>query len=453
LAIELKFKILGGKNMSPLNIAVVGSGIGAIASAYDLKKMGHTVSLFEKNDYFGGHTHTHHFDLQGHPYTVDTGFLVHNDRTYPHLIEFFKELQLESVASDMSFSVQVEEEDLEWSGTNLLTVFCQTKNIFRPRFYRFLKEIMRFNKMADQLIIESKNDVGLSLGGILKRHNFGTDFQNWYLLPMGGCIWSTPTHEMLRFPAYTFLKFCKNHGLLQISDRPQWKTVLGGCNSYTLKVVEMLDRTFLNEGVLKVETLAENKGVRLITEKGEYEFDAVFMGTHAPQTRKICGHLDKRIDEVLSKFSYQPNTAFLHTDRNILPKRKSAWSAWNYRSSSKNDHTRAVSVSYLINKLQPLPSNPPIIVTLNPLGPINEEKIIKELCYEHPLFDEKAIRGQAEVPGIQGHHGVYYAGAWMRYGFHEDGIWAAKQALEQFQLDRERLRPAQEKKKEPHAIL
>lgn len=426
--------------MRPLNIAVVGSGIGAIASAYDLKKMGHKVTLFEKNDYFGGHTHTHHFELNDHKYTVDTGFLVHNDRTYPNLISFFEELNIETVASDMSFSVHLEDEKLEWSGTNLFTVFCQKRNLFRPRFYRFLKEIMRFNKMADELISESRDDISLSLGDILKRHSFGEDFQNWYLLPMGGCIWSTPTEEMKKFPAYTFLNFCKNHGLLQVTDRPQWKTLLGGCNTYTLKVIETLDETKLNEGVLKIRSLQEGESgkegrVEVVTEKGQYVFDAIFMGTHAPQTRKICGEIDKRIDDVLAKFSYQPNTAYLHTDANLLPKRKSAWSAWNYRSTSRDDHERAVSVSYLINKLQPLPENPPIVVTLNPLGSIEKSKIIKELKYEHPLFDEKAIQGQSEVPSIQGKHGIYYAGAWMRYGFHEDGIWAAKEALKQFNLD------------------
>lgn len=449
--------------MKNMNIAVVGSGIGAIASAYDLKKMGHKVTLFEKNDYFGGHTHTHHFELNKYLYTVDTGFLVHNDRTYPHLIKFFKELKIETVASDMSFSVHLEDEKLEWSGTNLFTVFCQTKNLFRPRFYRFLSEIMRFNKMADQLIADSKDNIALSLGEILERHNFGEDFQNWYLLPMGGCIWSTPTKEMKKFPAYTFLNFCKNHGLLQVTDRPQWKTLLGGCNTYTLKVIEMLDKVYLNEGVLEVIPLQKDeedgakRAVELVTEKGKYRFDAVFMGTHAPQTRKICGHVDEKIDDVLSKFSYQPNTAYLHTDASLLPKRKSAWSAWNYRSTSNEDHERAVSVSYLINKLQPLPNNPPIIVTLNPLGPIDQSKIIKELKYEHPLFDELAIRGQAEVPGIQGTHGIYYAGAWMRYGFHEDGIWAAKEALKQFVLDYHQTRGdrelSEEESSKDHAIL
>lgn len=416
-----------------MKVAVVGSGIGAIASAYDLKNMGHEVVLFEKADYFGGHTHTHHFEYNNHNYTVDTGFLVHNDRTYPHLIKFFSELGLESHPSDMSFSVHLENENFEWSGTNLFTVFSQKRNLFRPRFYAFLREIMRFNKMSDQLMKESENDLSLSLGAVLSRHGFGEDFRDWYLLPMGGCIWSSPTEEMLNFPAYTFLHFCHNHGLLQINERPQWKTVVGGCHSYTLKVVAMLDEAHLNEGVKMIRPSSD--GVELTTEKRIEKFDAVFMGTHAPQTKEILLGLDPQVEDILGHFKYQKNKAYLHTDTSQLPVRKLAWAAWNYRSASKEDHSRAVSVSYLINKLQPLPKDVAMIVTLNPLSAIKEDKIIKELHYEHPLFDERAVRAQSEVATIQGRHRVYYAGAWMRYGFHEDGIWAAKQALKQFQQD------------------
>lgn len=434
-----------------MKIAVVGSGIGAIASAYELKKLGHEVVLFEKADYFGGHTHTHHFHLNEKPYTVDTGFLVHNDRTYPNLIKFFSELGIQSYPSDMSFSVHLENQNFEWSGTNLFTVFSQKRNLLRPRFYRFLKEIMRFNKMSDDLIRESENDLSLTLGQILERHHFGEDFRDWYLLPMGGCIWSSPTKEMLNFPAYTFLHFCHNHGLLQISDRPQWKTVVGGCHTYTLKVIAMLDEAHLNEGVVMVRPLED--GVEVVTERRTQKFDAIFMGTHAPQTKNILLGLDAEVEDILGNFSYQENKAYLHTDASQLPVRKLAWAAWNYRSASKDDHSKAVSVSYLINKLQPLPKETPIIVTLNPLSAIDDKKIIKELAYEHPLFDEKAVRAQSKIPHIQGRHRVYYAGAWMRYGFHEDGIWGAKQALSQFLNDFKQHQGEEAHKDAGHAVL
>lgn len=416
-------------------IAIVGSGIGSIAAAYDLKKNGHEVHLFEKDDYFGGHTHTHHFRYNDYDYTVDTGFLVHNDRTYPHLIKFFKELELETYPSDMTFSVRSESDDIEWCGDNLWTVFAQKKNLLRPRFYLFLKEIVRFNGQADQYIEEARNNLNLSLGDVLQKYEYSEDFQNWYLLPMGGCIWSSPTLEMLKFPAYTFLNFCKNHGLLQISDRPQWKTVVGGCDSYTKKVISLLDSANLNEGVLRV--LKNDGKVSLVTEKRELVFDAVVFGCHPPQTREMVKGWDPEIDAVLSCFKYQKNKAFLHTDIRQLPKRKLAWSAWNYKSIDKTDHNKAVSVSYLINKLQPLPDDVQMIVSLNPFEEIDPAKIIKVLHYEHPLFDQKAIEAQGRVASIQGRDGLYFSGAWMRYGFHEDGIWGAKQAVQKLMEDLE----------------
>lgn len=414
-------------------IAVVGSGIGAIAGAYDLLKAGFEVSLFEKGSYFGGHTHTHSFDLNEHHYTVDTGFLVHNDRTYPNLIKFFEELGLKSYPSEMSFSVRLEQENLEWCGTNLSTVFCQRKNLLSPRFYRFLREIIRFNKKSDQFLLEASRNLELTLGDLLKKYRFSEDFSHWYLLPMGGCIWSSPMNEMLKFPAHTFLRFCKNHGLLQITDRPQWKTLVGGCNTYTNKVVELLPHKFLNEGVVGVEPLG--KGVRVVTEKRVEEFDGVLFGCHAPQTLEIVKGIDHEVDEILSQFHYQRNIAYLHTDSSQLPMNRSAWAAWNYRSQSQEDYRRAVSVSYYINMLQPLPKHTPIIVTLNPFEEIDSNKIIKKLGYEHPLFDKPAIVAQEKIPTIQGRHGFYFSGAWMRYGFHEDGIWAAKMAVKKLKKD------------------
>lgn len=421
--------------MKMSKIAIVGSGIGAMASAYDLKKLGHQVFLFEKNDYFGGHTHTHNFRYNNYDYTVDTGFLVHNDRTYPNLIKFFDELELETYPSEMTFSVHSVSDDLEWCGDNLKTVFAQKKNLLRPRFYLFLKEILRFNKNADRHLQEAKEDLKLNLGDLLSHERYSQDFQDWYLLPMGGCIWSCPTKEMLNFPAFTFLSFCKNHGLLQIADRPQWKTIVGGCNTYTNRVLSLLDGTFKNEEIVKVTPLGNSKGVRIETNQRAEDFDAVFFGPHPPQTLQLVKGINNKVDEVLSAFKYQKNTAYLHTDIKQLPDREQAWAAWNYRTISKADRSKAVSVSYLINKLQPLPKDVQMIVTLNPFDEISKDKIIKELNYEHPLFDQKAISAQREVPEIQGINQMYFSGAWMRYGFHEDGIWGAKQALKQFEKD------------------
>ncbi len=408
-------------------IAVIGSGISGVASAHYLNKLGFDVEVFEAGNYFGGHTHTIDVSVDGERFPIDTGFLVHNDRTYPNLINFFDELGIETHPSEMSFSVVQKRDDLTWCGTNLFTIFAQKRNLFNPRFYRFLKEVLRFNKNSTAYLKACAGDYDLSLGELLDRHHYSEDFRHWYLLPMGGCIWSTPTQGMLKFPAYTFLVFCMNHGLLQVFDHPKWKTIVGGCRVYVEKALEKIPKKNLNLPVLK---LTPDQGRVLVqTARGQQEFDYAFICSHPPETLKMIEGVSDELSDVLSNFKYQPNSATVHTDRSILPKQKSAWAAWNYLSDKQSDGQEAVSVSYLINKLQPLPTKEPVIVTLNSLSPIKREKILREIEYEHPLFDSNAIRAQSRVTQLQGRSGLFFAGAWMRYGFHEDGIWSAKQAI------------------------
>lgn len=408
-------------------IAIIGSGIAGVSSAHYLNKLGYEVSLFESGPYFGGHTNTIELNIDGVINPIDTGFLVHNNRTYPNLIEFFKELEIKTHESEMSFSVMRLSDNLLWAGTNLLTVFAQFKNLFRPRFYSFIREVLRFNKNSTTYLNESKGKLDLSLGDLLKEKGYSQDFQNWYLLPMGGCIWSSPTNEILGFPAYTFLTFCMNHGLLQITDRPQWKTVLDGCQTYVKKALSVIEKKYLNEPVISVRS--EGKFVIVETTNKEASFDYCFFCTHPPETLKIMKSNDSELRECLSKFKYQKNKAVLHFDESILPKKKFTWSAWNYLSAKSLDAHEAVSVSYLINKLQPLKTKKSVIVTLNPIVDIAASKIAKVIDYQHPLFSTEAIMAQGKMKSLQGRENMFFAGAWMRYGFHEDGILSAKEAI------------------------
>ncbi|MDP6210204.1 MAG: FAD-dependent oxidoreductase [SAR324 cluster bacterium] len=417
-------------------VAVIGSGISGTSAAYYLNKLGYDVYLFESGSHFGGHTNTIDLDLEGQRIPVDTGFLVHNDRTYPNLIDFFEELKIETHLSEMSFSVVRRTDDITWAGTNIFTVFAQPGNLFSMRFFRFLKEVLRFNKESKKYLLEYEGKPELTLDEMLIKKGYTEDFKNWYLLPMGGCIWSSPTNEMLNFPAYTFLIFCLNHGLLQIFKRPQWKTVLNGCRTYIETALSQIDNKFLNEPVLEV--VSEDNKLKLITEKRIEYFDYCLICSHPPQTLEIFKNADFLTKNLLSKFKYQKNKAVLHFDESVLPREKIAWAAWNYLSTESTSGNDKVSVSYLINKLQPLPVEKAVIVTLNPASKIEKNKVVKEINYQHPLFSIDAIRAQREMVNIQGRQGVYFSGAWLRYGFHEDGILSSKSVINKLLKDDEK---------------
>jgi len=417
-------------------VAVIGSGISGTSAAYFLNKLGYDVYLFESGSHFGGHTHTIDLEFEGQRMPVDTGFLVHNDRTYPNLIDFFGELKIETHLSEMSFSVVRRSDDITWAGTNIFTVFAQPGNLFSMRFFRFLKEVLRFNKESKKYLLEYEGKPELTLDEMLIKKGYTEDFKNWYLLPMGGCIWSSPTNEMLNFPAYTFLIFCLNHGLLQIFKRPQWKTVLNGCRTYVEKALTKIDNKFLNEPVLEV--VSEDNKLKLITEKRIEYIDYCLICSHPPQTLEIFKNADFLTKNLLSKFKYQKNIAVLHFDESVLPREKIAWAAWNYLSTESTSGNDKVSVSYLINKLQPLPVEKAVIVTLNPASKIEKNKVVKEINYQHPLFSIDAIMAQREIVNIQGRQGVYFSGAWLRYGFHEDGILSSKSVINKLLKDDEK---------------
>ena len=416
-------------------VAVVGSGISGLAAAHALAGEA-KVTLFEAGDYFGGHTHTVDVTLPGPggPVThgVDTGFLVFNHRTYPNLVRLFEEQQVQTAASDMSFSVQVHEAGLEWSGSDLNTVFAQRSNLLRPRFLRMLAEIVRFNKLATALA-ERGVEVELAepIGDFLDREGFGATFRDWYFLPMIGCIWSCPTDQMLRFPVATMIRFCHNHGLIQVADRPQWHTVRGGAKHYVAKLLQGIPDARLNTPVRGVKRLPPGDGrggVMVATEAGAERFDEVVLACHSDQSLALLDDATAEERAVLGAIRYHPNRAVLHTDTSVLPRRRLAWAAWNYaRAAEAGREQAAVCLHYLINRLQPLPWQQPVLVSLNPdpARPIAPAQVIGSYDYSHPVFDLAAIRAQHQLPALQGRSHLWFCGAWTRYGFHEDGLSSA----------------------------
>lgn len=413
-------------------IAVIGSGIAGLASAWLLKNK-YRVSLFEAGRYFGGHANTVDVTLEGYTHPVDTGFLVHNDLTYPNLIQLFKHLNVDVHSSDMSFGVSLSDPDMEWAGTDLSTVFAQRRNLIRPKFLGMLRDILRFNKNAQRYLIEAQSSSReMSLEQLLDQEGFGQTMRDWYLLPMAAAIWSAPVKDILEFPAVNFLTFCLNHRLLQIQERPQWRTVSGGSRRYVQKIVDELDDARLNCPVLRVER--RDGAVDVHTAHGIESFDAVVLACHAPTSLAVLDATEQERG-VLQAFRYQENRAVLHTDIRLLPRRKKVWSAWNYLSTGQNQQDQPVAVSYLLNQLQALPFAQPVIVTLNPTVEPTPELILRELRYEHPVLDAAAARGQAYLPAIQGVDRVWFCGAWTGYGFHEDGLKSALRVVRDFGVD------------------
>ena len=402
-----------------MKIAVIGSGISGLSSAWLLNRMkGAEVTLFESSDYLGGHSNTVDVTLNGLTHPVDTGFLVHNPNTYPNLIAFLKLLNVEVIESDMTFSVKLGERKIEWAGTNLTTVFSQKKNLISPRFWRMILDILHFNKNVHQYL-EYTRTKKISLGDFLKEKKYSHEFCDWYLIPMGAAIWSTSAEDMKKFPAENFIQFGINHSLFQVEGRPVWRTIKNGSREYVKKIAMDLPRVHLNEPVLSVK---RGEKVEVVTAHRTEIFDKVIFATHTDITSKILTDASPEEKAVLEKIEYSENVAYLHYDESHLPDSKNVWSAWNYFSETDSDGTRAVEVSYLISKLQPLPFQAPIIVTLNPKRRPDPAKTIKSIIYHHPLFDQKAIDAQKKLQEIQGTNNTYFAGAWCGYGFHEDGL-------------------------------
>lgn len=433
--------------MPKKRIAIIGAGISGLGCAYNLRQHpDFDITIYESGKHIGGHSNTVDItiDTPNGPiqHGVDTGFLVFNRRTYPRLVRLFEELAVPIFPSEMSFSVKLEStRPLEWAGNDLNSFFGQRRNLLSPSFWKMARDIMRFNALATTLAqSQEKADVGFtksptqeeSIAAFLDRHAFSKPFRDWYFLPMIGAIWSCSVDQMLEFPIQTMARFCHNHGLLQIQNRPQWLTVQGGSREYVKRIVSALDANgvhWVRDAVTSVNLPAKagQHPIEVLSANATAQFDEVVMACHSDQSLRLLHGIDTATQSVLRAIPYQPNRAILHTDASFLPEHKRCWAAWNYTAQAKQEGVAedCVSVSYLINRLQPLPpelNDIPIIVTLNPLREPDPSMVFQEIRYAHPMFDMRATEAQAGLPLIQGKSSIWYCGAWTGYGFHEDGL-------------------------------
>ena len=406
-----------------MKIAIIGSGISGLGAAYLLDPH-HDITIYEKNNYIGGHSRTIDVTVSGKTIPVDTGFIVFNNWNYPNLLGFFEELEVPYENSDMSFGVSVDNGWLEYSSGGL---FAEKKNIFRPQFLKMLANILRFNKEA-LAYIDANNHA--TLEECLDELGMGDWFRRYYLLAMGAAIWSCPTSTMMDFPARTFLRFFKNHGLLSVNNRPQWYTVSGGSREYTRRVSEFFkDRIRLVCGAQAV--LEKNGQFHLTDTNGETEiYDQIVFSSHADETLKMLKNPTDLEKEILGSFRYQNNKIIVHTDESFMPHNKKCWASWIYLNDGRTDEKDCVSLSYWMNNLQNFETDKPVLVTLNPARRPQKDLILDEHEFSHPIFDEPAIQGQDKMDSIQGARGLWFCGAYQRYGFHEDGLLSAVRVAE-----------------------
>lgn len=410
-----------------MKVAIIGSGIAGNVAAYHLHK-NHDITLFEANDYVGGHTHTQTIEWQDRQFSIDTGFIVFNYRTYPNFTRLLNELQVPVQPSKMGFSVKCETTGLEYNGNNLNSLFAQRRNLLRPSFHRMLRDILRFNRQAPSLL--QSCDDSLSLGDYLQQQAYGHEFIERYIIPMGAAIWSTDPARMQTFPAYSFVRFFHNHGLLSVADRPTWYVIKGGSNQYVKKLIQPFhDRIRLNS---RVESIRRFPGHVEITPRNQptERFDAVFIASHSDQALAMLSDATKQEQEILGAIPYQENTAVLHTDKTILPKRRLAWAAWNYHLLQES--SSRVALTYNMNILQGLDTPEQFCVTLNNDSAIDESRIIKRMRYHHPVYTPTGMAAQQRQKEINGTNRTYFCGAYWRYGFHEDGVVSALNAIKHF---------------------
>lgn len=396
-------------------LAIVGSGISALSCAHYLRD-DYDISIFDKNDYLGGHTHTHNLEEAGREFTIDTGFIVFNKETYPNMLKLFAELGVKKQKTDMSFSVYNKKSNLQFAGTNIATVFAQKKNIFSLRYIKFIREILHFFKIANRDYIEVIGSQK-TIEDYCKENNLSSFFIENYLAPMSSAVWSTPQKDVRAFPIALLLPFFHNHGLLSASGQFQWYTVAGGSNAYIKKIIKNGNFDIhLSEAVLEVEEI--EGAVKLKTIKAEYDFDFVILASHADDSLRIAKHISEHKKNILSKYTYNKNLAVLHSDENVMPTVKETWSAWNQVIASGGESATV----YWMNKLQKPKTSTNFFVSINPVEEIAETKILKQIIYYHPNFTTENFALQSRLQDLNKNTKIFFAGSYFGYGFHEDGL-------------------------------
>lgn len=422
------------------HVVVVGSGVSGLSSAWHLRDHAR-VTLLEAQTRLGGHTHTRRLTLGGREGPVDTGFIVFNDRTYPELLAWFRALGVPTHPADMSLSVSADQARLEWCGRSLRTVFAQPKNLVSPTFWRMLADILTFNRTARALLLRSEQGTpdDRSLGEVLAALRLSPGFEAHYLLPMAGAIWSCPLEQMRAMPFASFARFCVNHGLLQVFNRPQWQSVRGGSQTYIQRMQAALSQAGApvelrtHHEVTSIEPALGNQPVRVTgwdhlgSATFSLEADAVVLAGHTDQSARVLAQSGHPAQAALARFRYQENTAYLHTDTRLMPRSRAAWAAWNVRADEPG---QGVSVTYWMNQLQDLAFDQTVLVSLNPATRPEQSSILETVRYSHPVFDQAALASVKSITDLQGAGGVWFAGAWTGYGFHEDGFRSGRVAAE-----------------------
>lgn len=423
-----------------LNIAIVGAGVSGLVAAR-LLSLKHSITLYEADDRPGGHAHTHSIEVDGEPVTIDTGFMVFNERTYPLFCRLLEIINVSSKPSDMSFSVRSDADNLEYEGGSFNGLFSQRSNLLKPKFYQLLTDIIRFNRLAISFVA-NREDREISVGDFLKQSNLSETFFRYYLRPMTAAIWSAKPTAIKGFPAYFLFRFYENHGLLQIKDRPQWLTINGGSTSYVSKLVEPIrDCIQLATPVQSIRRVnSDGEKVLINSKRGDQLYDAVVMASHADQSLRMLFDADETERDLLEAFPYQENEVYVHTCDSVMPKRKRAWASWNYQTTpdEEGDEQR-VQVTYHLNRIQGIQSRLPLFVTLNPINEIDPNKVIKKLNYAHPCYEIISVKSQERIDSLQGYRKVYYAGAYTGAGFHEDGTRSAVNVAKYFGIELEDL--------------
>jgi len=410
------------------SIAIIGTGIAGMGCGHFLHR-NHDVALFEQNEYVGGHTNTVTVDEEGTPIPIDTGFMVYNEVTYPHLTRLFGELGVPTMETSMSFSVQHVPSGLEFSGSGLNGLFGQRRNLFSPSFYRLLRNVSRFNKEASE-ILDDPRYLDYTLDRYVAEKGYSADFLHRYLIPMSSAVWSTPPDKMLNFPAMTLVRFFKNHGFLGLDTQHQWRTVSGGSRVYRdLMIAPFKDKIHVRTPVRRVLRQAEQVVVE--TSDGSRRlFDKVIFASHADQTLAILGDATEHEHRLLDKFKYQTNVATLHTDTCVMPGNRRIWSSWNYRIITDADGRVRPSTIYYMNSLQKVSRKKDYFVSIDDPGTVRPDRILKTITYEHPLYTPQAAAAQRELASLNENGPVYFCGSYFRYGFHEDALASAIQLCE-----------------------